>query len=68
MEDSLHVNEIDSLIPLAEKEATEKVEKLNAKSEIRFGKDGGERKHCFWTEFFHAAMNRYANEAGLRSC
>ena len=59
-------SEINSLIPEAEKEASCKVLKLKNKTEYRIGSDGKKFKWNFWSEFFHAAMNRMAIERGFR--
>lgn len=58
--------DINELIPAAEKEATQKVSLLGKESEVRPGVDGLPYKWSFWTEIYHAAMNRMAFEAGLR--
>jgi hypothetical protein len=57
---------IDALIPAAEKEATKKVAILGKETEVRPGVDEKSFNWDFWTEFFHAAMNRMAIKAGLR--
>lgn len=59
---------INSLIPLAEKEAKEKVEKLGVKTKSVAGKNGEIFEYDYWTEFFHEAMNRLSIEAKLRYC
>lgn len=58
---------INSLIPAAELEASEMVASLGISSESRNGANGQPYNHCFWTEFFHKAMNRMTLERGLRS-
>lgn len=63
-----HQKEIDKFIPLAEAEATRKVTKLAQKTKSVKGKDGKPFNYCFWTEFFHKAMNRMTSAAGLRHC
>ena len=62
-----YVRSIDNLIPIAKKEATRKVAILGKETEIRSGADGKSFNWDFWTEFFHAAMNRMAIEKGFRS-
>lgn len=72
MIDPFYENEIDKLIPTADKEARQKVNELGIKSESRVGafdKESGKCQfynHCFRSEFFHRAMKRLAIEAGLR--
>ncbi len=61
-----HEKRINSLIPVAEKEAIMNVKLLGKESEMRPGVDGKPFNWDFWTEFYHAAMNRMAIEAGLR--
>jgi hypothetical protein len=58
---------INALIPAAEKEATEKVKLKKKVSEERPGVDGKPFNWCFWTEYYHVAMNRMAIEKGLRT-
>ena len=62
-----HEREVDSLIPKAIKAADRKLKKLPNKHEKRTGSDGTPYKHCFWTEFYHEAMNRLTRKAGLRA-
>lgn len=57
---------VDALIPKAAKEARLKVVNLGIASEKRPGFDGRTYNHCFFTEFFHKAMNRLTIKAGLR--
>ena len=57
---------INALIPAAEKEARMKVTILGKETEERPGVDDKPFNWDFWTEYFHAAMNRMAIEAGLR--
>ena len=73
--DNDHTKTIDTLIPQAELEATKMVADLGEDYETRkrvIGKNkSGEDaftkyKHCFFTEFFHEAMNRLTKERGLR--
>ena len=64
---SAHEKAINGLIPSAESEADEKVKQLGKRVEVRHGSDGKPYNHCFWTEFFHKAMNRMAYAAGLRT-
>ena len=58
---------IDALIPIAEKEAVEKVEAIGMLSEPRLGAEGKTYNHCFKTQFFHESMTRLAIEAGIRN-
>jgi len=57
---------INSLIPFAEKEAHRKVTELGKKREPRTGKDGKLFYWDFWSEFFHAAMNSMSRKEGYR--
>jgi hypothetical protein len=61
-----HEKKINELIPLAEKFATEKVNETGIESEERMGR-GGVMIWNFWTEYFHAEMNRLAISRGLRN-
>ena len=68
----MYEEEINALIPQAEKEALERIAGRAKKSEKRpgVGKFPSGKpipySHCFFTEYFHKAMNRLAHEAGLR--
>ena len=57
---------INALIPAAEKEADKKVAKLGKESEVCQGMDGKPFNWSFWTQFYHAAMNRMAIKDGIR--
>lgn len=60
---------IDALIPIAEEEATKKVKAFGRRFEQRIGElDGKLYTYCFWTKYFHRAMNRLAARAGIRFC
>lgn len=64
MTDSAYENARNQLIPAAEKAAEERVYKKGRTSEKRPGIDGDPYDHFFFTEYFHAEMNRLAE--GLR--
>jgi len=57
---------INTLIPMAEKEANAKVALTCVKSVIR-PSSTGHYNHCLFTEYFHRAMKRLAIENGLRA-
>jgi hypothetical protein len=59
--------DINSLIPIAEKEAKAKAKEFGKLNELKPGVDGRTYFHCFFSEFFHQAMNRLAFESGFRS-
>lgn len=61
-----HIKKINALIPLAEKEARQKLKTKQNKTESRIGAYGKLYDHYFYSEFFHNAMNRLAIKAGLR--
>lgn len=66
---SEHIKSIDALIPMAIEEANRQVAILGKETETRPGVDGVPFNWDFWTEFYHADMNRMAIEKGLRvSC
>ena len=65
MEETTHEKLINDQIPRAEKEATEKAEKL-PEYEVRKGVDGKKMNWHFWTEYYHQAMNRMAKQRRLR--
>ena len=63
--------ELDKLIPIAQRVARERVKELGKIEEPRIGAGSpigavNTYHHCFFTEFFHAEMNKLAYEAGLR--
>ena len=68
----IYEEEIDALIPQAEKEALGRLVGESKKSEKRPGVGklpSGKPilySHCFFTQYFHESMNRLAYEAGLR--
>jgi len=64
---SEYEKQINSLIPKAVKEANQKIAETGKRYEIRPGVGGEAYNHCFWTEYFHAAMKRMAIEQGYRS-
>lgn len=65
--DKRYEKQINKLIPAAVKDANESVRGIGKQSEMRTSVDGRWlRVHCFFTEYFHKAMNRMAREAGLR--
>ena len=57
---------IDSLIPLADKEALEIVNRIGQKSVFVKGVDQQNYAWDHYTFFFHQAMNRMARERGWR--
>ena len=57
---------IDSLIPLADKEALEIVNRIGQKSVFVKGMDQQNYAWDHYTFFFHQAMNRLCREKGLR--
>ena len=68
--------QINALIPKASKIADQRVRKLppNKRSEERKSAQAQREingrhyyYHCFWSQFFHKAMNELAFAAGLRS-
>lgn len=63
---SKYTDSIDMLIPKAEEEANRIATLMGKKSENRPGVDGNPYTYCYFTEFFHKAMNRMAKEKGLR--
>ncbi len=66
--DMEHIDKINAFTSSAEKEATGKMRCLSLPSAPRDGRDGKTYNHCFFTQFFHSAMNRMASDAGLRTC
>ncbi len=58
--------QIDELIPLAEKMADSGLLMRRERTEVRKGKHGELFNYCFWTEDFHRFMNELAFEQGLR--
>jgi len=66
MNKAMYIRKIDALIPTAEAEALEKIKSLKSSYSIETGVDGKPYKYCFFTKFFHKAMNRLAFEEGLR--
>jgi len=57
---------IDSLIPLADVEAFEIVNRIGQKSVLVKGVDNQNYAWDHYTFFFHQAMNRIARERGVR--
>lgn len=64
--DPAHVAKIDKLIPTAKMMATKKMSEVGKVSEVRKGKLSVSYNHCFWSQYFHEAMNMLTREAGLR--
>lgn len=58
--------QINSLIPRAEKMARKKVDRTGKGYESRIGVDGREYRHCFWSQYFHEAMNKLTKQHGVR--
>jgi len=63
---SEHIKSINDLIPIAIKEANHQVAMLGKETEIRIGVDGKPFNWDFFTEFYHATMDRMTIEKGLR--
>ena len=64
--------QINALIPLAESMADARIKGMRKTHEKRSGKyregnNGTEYIHCFWSQYFHEAMNKLAQERGLRA-
>ena len=59
-ENTAYENARNQLIPDAEKAAEERVYRLGKTSEKRKGVDGKPFDYFFFTEYFHAEMNRLA--------
>ena len=62
-----HEKKISKFIPKAEVEATNKVSSTGLVTEQRMGANKEKYTFCYWTLFFHQAMNRLTKEAGLRN-
>ncbi len=63
--DDDQVYAVNRFIPIAQDMADKQVQKVGKISEKRKGPNGY-YTHCFWTEYFYAAMNRLTSDAGIR--
>jgi hypothetical protein len=59
-------DEINSLIPKAERKARARVKILGIKSEKRAGKGGGLFNWDFFTQFFHEEMDRLVGRSKVK--
>lgn len=60
MKDAAYEMARNELIPEAERVANAKVKALGKEDYPTVGVDGGPLQWCYFTEFFHAEMNRLA--------
>jgi len=65
-QDEKYVKLRTALIPEAERLANLRLRMKKTKFELRPGADGRYYRHCFWSQYFHEAMDSLVSQYSLR--